>query len=53
MRRWELIAALGGPAAWSLAARARQPALPVVGFFNGMSAMPDRPVLMADLRLGC
>jgi len=49
MRRRELIAVLGGAAAWPFAARAQQP-MPVVGFLNPASAQSYARQLAAFLK---
>src|SRR5262249_50155943 len=51
MRRREFLGALGAAAAWPLAVRAQQAAMPVVGLLRGTPAAPFRHLVTA-LRQG-
>src|SRR5260370_37406663 len=51
MRRREFITLLGGAASWPFAARAQQPAVPVIGYLD-LGSPEARPSMVAAFRKG-
>jgi putative ABC transport system substrate-binding protein len=51
VKRRDFIAILGGAAAWPVAVRAQQPAMPLIGFL-GSRGSGDDPQLLTSFRLG-
>jgi len=52
MRRRNFLSVLGSAAAWPLATRAQQAAMPVIGFLHPGSAEPNHSVILAPFRQG-
>jgi putative tryptophan/tyrosine transport system substrate-binding protein len=51
MKRPQFLSTLGGAAAWPLAARAQQPALPVIGYLSSVAPNSEAS-LVAQFRKG-